>query len=118
MLRLLADENFDNDIVRGAQRHRPALDILRAQSAGSSEADDPSILAWAAQQHRVILTHDVTTMTRFAIERIARGEPMAGLFVVHQEGAGLSKVIEDLLLLDDCSETAEWADRIEYLPLR
>jgi len=57
-------------------------------------------------------------MTRFAIERIQRGEPMAGLFIVRQEGAALSRIIEDLLLLDECSETAEWADRIEYLPLR
>jgi predicted nuclease of predicted toxin-antitoxin system len=118
MLRLLADENLDNDIVRGTQRRRPGLDILRAQSAGLSEADDPAILAWAAQERRVVLTHDVTTMTRFAIERIRRSEPMAGLFIVRQEGAALSRIIEDLLLLDECSETAEWVDRIEYLPLR
>jgi hypothetical protein len=43
---------------------------------------------------------------------------MAGLFIVRQEGAALSRIIEDLLLLDECSETAEWVDRIEYLPLR
>ena len=118
MLRLLADENFDNDIVRGVRRRRPELEILRAQDAGLTEVNDPDILSWAAQEQRAVLTHDVTTMTRFAIDRIRRGEPMAGLFVVRQEGAALSRVIEDLLLLDECSETAEWADRIEYLPLR
>jgi hypothetical protein len=72
----------------------------------------------AAREPRVVLTHDVNTMTGFAIDRIARGEPMAGLFIVHQEGAALSKIIDDLLLLDDCSDTAEWADQILYLPLR
>jgi predicted nuclease of predicted toxin-antitoxin system len=92
------------------------LDILRAQSVGLSETDDPTILGWAAQEQRVVLTHDVRTMTGFAIERTRRGEPMAGLFVVRQDGA-LARIIEDLLLLDECSDTAEWAHRIEYLPL-
>jgi hypothetical protein len=43
---------------------------------------------------------------------------MTGLFIVHQEGAALSTIIEDLLLLDDCSDTSEWAGQILYLPLR
>jgi hypothetical protein len=40
------------------------------------------------------------------------------LFIVHQEAAALSKLINDLLLLDDCSDTEEWANQITYLPLR
>jgi hypothetical protein len=55
---------------------------------------------------------------RFAIERIKRGEPTAGLFIVHQEAAALSTIIDDLLLLDECTDTLEWSNRILYLPLR
>jgi hypothetical protein len=88
------------------------------QSVGLSEADDLEVLAWAAQEQRVLLTHDVNTMTRFAIERITRGEPMAGAFIIHQEGAAFSTIINDLLLLDECSDTSEWYDQIQYLPLR
>jgi len=51
MLRLLADENFDNDIVRGALRHRPAFNVLRAQDVGLSETDDPDVLAWTAREY-------------------------------------------------------------------
>jgi hypothetical protein len=57
-------------------------------------------------------------MTRYAIERVQRREPMAGVFVVHQRGAAFATIIDDLLLLDECSETAEWANQILYLPLR
>jgi hypothetical protein len=64
------------------------------------------------------LTHDVNTMTRFAIERVARGEPMTGVFVVRQKNAALSTLIDDLLLLDECSDTFEWHSQITYLPLR
>ena len=36
MLLLAADENFNNDIVRGLLRRRPALDIVRIQDEGLS----------------------------------------------------------------------------------
>ena len=64
------------------------------------------------------LTHDVTTMTRFAAECLQRGEQMAGLFLVHQRSVAFSAIIDDLLLLDDCTETSEWTNQILYLPLR
>jgi hypothetical protein len=31
MLRLAADENFDNDILRGLLRRRPGIDVVRVQ---------------------------------------------------------------------------------------
>jgi hypothetical protein len=49
MIRLLADENLDNDIVRGVLRRRAALDIVRAQDVGLSETDDPDVLVWVRE---------------------------------------------------------------------
>jgi hypothetical protein len=118
MLRLLADENINHDLVRGVVRRRSRLDLVLIQAVGLSEAGDPEILAWAAREERIVLTHDVNTMTRFAIERVKRGEAMAGVFIVHQEGAALSTIIDDLLLLDECSEMSEWSGQILYLPLK
>ncbi len=87
------------------------------QDTDLAAADDPVILAWAANEQRVVLTHDVNTMTRYALERIRSGELTAGLFLVHQERTAPLAIIDDLLLLDECSETAEWASQILYLPL-
>jgi len=39
-----ADENFNNDIVRGLLRRKPDLNIVRVQDAGLSGADDPTVL--------------------------------------------------------------------------
>jgi predicted nuclease of predicted toxin-antitoxin system len=64
MLRLAADENFNNDIVRGIIRRNPTIDIVRIQDAGLSGTDDPTVLEWAAQTQRVLLTHDVELQTR------------------------------------------------------
>jgi predicted nuclease of predicted toxin-antitoxin system len=69
MLRLLVDENFDNTIVRGLFRRNSMLEIVRVQDVGLSGKDDPSILEWADQEGRVLLTHDVATITRYAYDR-------------------------------------------------
>lgn len=49
MLRLAADEPFNNDIVRGVLRRNAAMDIVRIQDVGLSGTDDPTVLEWAAQ---------------------------------------------------------------------
>lgn len=49
MIRFAADENFNNDVVRGVRRRNAAIDIVRIQDTGLSGADDPTILEWTAQ---------------------------------------------------------------------
>jgi hypothetical protein len=115
-LRFLADEDFDNDIVRGLLRRLPTLDVVRAQDVGLSGQPDPVVLAWAAQADRVILTHDVSTMTAHAYGRIADGLPMAGVFAVSQS-LPIGQALDDLLLLAECSFAGEWAGQVRYLPL-
>ncbi len=117
MLRLAADENFNNDIVRGLLRRKPDLDIVRVQYVGFSGADDASILEWAAQEDRVLLTHDVTTLTRFAYDRVRVGLPMPSVFEVSR-AVPVGLAIEDILLLTECSVDGEWEGQVRYLPLR
>jgi predicted nuclease of predicted toxin-antitoxin system len=116
MLRLASDENFNGDIVRGLRLRRPDLDLIRIQDAGLGGIDDPGVLAWAAENDRILLTHDRATMPDCAYARAAKGQPMPGVFVV---GDRLSpgQVIEELLLIDSCSEQAEWVGRVLFLPL-
>lgn len=58
MIRLLADENFDNRILRGVQRENANADIVRVQDTDLYEADDSTVLAWAASESRIVLSHD------------------------------------------------------------
>ena len=83
MLSLLSNETFNGDIVRGLLLRYPNLDLLRVQDVGLREVDDPAILDWAADNERILLTHDRVTMPDFAYERLVRGEQMTGLFVVN-----------------------------------
>jgi hypothetical protein len=117
MLPLLADENFNNEIVRGKRRRNPEVDLVCVQDVGLAGADDPTILEWAAEQGRILLTHDVSTMTRFAYDRVRAGQRMAGVFEVARE-VPIGAAIEELLLIAECSVEGEWEGQVRYLPLR
>jgi hypothetical protein len=117
MVRFLADENFNNQIVRGVLRRNSNVDIVRVQDVGLTEADDPTVLEWAAQNGRIVLTHDVTTMTNFAYERVQAGLSMPGLFEVSRR-VPVGLAIEEILLLDECSLAGEWEGQVRFLPLR
>jgi hypothetical protein len=117
MLAFLADENFNNDILRGVARRDAEVVIVRAQDVGLSGVDDPTILAWAAEQKMPLLTHDVSTMTRYAYQRVARGLPMPGVFEVSRL-VPIRQAIDDIILLARCSVADEWAGMVMYLPLR
>jgi hypothetical protein len=117
MLILLADENFNNDILRGMLRRKPDLDIVRVQDVGLSNAEDDVILEWAAKEGRLLVTHDVTTVTNFAYERVRAARPMPGVIEVDDD-LPIGQAIEELLLIVEYSEKGEWEGHVLYVPLQ
>ena len=116
MISLLFDENFNGRIVRGLNRAAPDLDVIRIQDAGLIGWEDPDLLEWAAENGRVMVSHDVNTMTAFANERLAEGKPMAGLVLVSNKLA-IGQVIEELHILTECSTKEEFESLVMHLPL-
>jgi hypothetical protein len=117
VIHFLADEDFDNDILRALRRRRPTIDVVRVQDVGLSGQPDPAVLAWAAEHGRVLLTHDTATLVGHALARLGAGRPMRGVLVAPQT-APIAAVIADLELIDEASEAADWDGRVVYLPLR
>ena len=74
------------------------------------------MLAWAAENDRVILTHDRATLPNFAYERVVASDVMPGVFVVNDR-LPVGRAIEELVLVATCSEASEWVGRVFYLPL-
>ncbi len=44
MLKLVIDQDFDHDILRGVLRRLPEFDFVTALVAGLSETEDPQLL--------------------------------------------------------------------------
>jgi uncharacterized protein DUF5615 len=114
-LRFLADENFDNRILAGLRRRRPTVDILRVQDAGLTGAEDPVVLAWAAEDGRVLLTHDAATIPEHAYERVMAGAVMPGVIEVPFQ-MPIGDAIEELLLIVDASRPGDLENQVIYLP--
>jgi uncharacterized protein with PIN domain len=116
MLRLLIDQDLDHVILRALLLRVQNLDVITAHQAGLSNASDPELLAWAAEQERVVITHDRRTMPYHATSRIARAEKIAGIIIVSRQ-LPVSRVIDDLEIIVSCSDMVEWENIVKHLPL-
>lgn len=116
MLKYAVDEDFNHEIVRGLTLKAPALDILTVQDVDLLEVHDREVLAWAAQEGRILLTHDVKTMPTYAAERLRAGQAMSGLILVPQL-LPIGRAIDDLLLIAQCGREGEYEGMILRLPL-
>jgi hypothetical protein len=61
------------------------------------------------------VTHDVSTLSKHAYERVKAGRPMPGVFEISATMA-VGRAIDDLLLLVECSFDGEWEGQVRYLP--
>jgi hypothetical protein len=81
---------------------------------GLAGADDATILAWAAANGQVLLTHDRATVPKYAFDRVKAGEKMPGVFVVNSQAA-VGQAIDDVLLFVLSSEHCEWEGQVLFL---
>ena len=116
MLKLVSDENFDGDILRGLYRRCPELDVVRVQDIGLGAIPDPDILAWAAVEGRILLTHDRDTMPYFAYDRVRAGQAMPGVFLV-SDLMPIGQAIDEILLAVDCLTSEECTNFVRFFPL-
>ena len=116
MLDLAADENFKQQIINGLRRRLPRLDVVTVRGAGIAGAIDPHVLAWAAGEGRVLLSHDTRTIKRHAYARVAAGEPMVGVLEVPDLMA-IGHAVEELALVVQLLKAEEIQDRVLRLPL-
>lgn len=117
-MKWLTDENFDNDILRGLRRRKAGFDAIRVQDVGEiAGADDTAVLAWAAASRRILLTHDISTMIP-AMQVLAPEWSAYIKVLLVPDSLPIGLVIEEILLLDECSEETHWGPGVIYLPLR
>jgi Domain of unknown function (DUF5615) len=114
---LAADENFNNVILRGLLRQVADLDIVRIQDTEVSGADDPTMLEWCASENRILLTHDIKTMAKYAYDRVNQNLPMPGVIEVPTSLA-VGQAIEELVLFVLASDGDEWENRVIFLPMQ
>jgi predicted nuclease of predicted toxin-antitoxin system len=79
----LADQDFNENILRGVHRLEPAVEFWKLRDVGLDKASDAEVLAYAASENWIVVSHDVNTMSAAANTRLRAGQPMNGLLLVH-----------------------------------
>jgi predicted nuclease of predicted toxin-antitoxin system len=115
-MRLLFDENFNHRILRGLRIRLPHLDAVVSQDTELRGANDRSLLNSAAEQGRILVSHDVRTIPKFAYERISAGSPMPRV-IVTPEAMPIGEAIEELVAVVECSDQREYINQVVRFPL-
>ena len=114
-VRFQADADFNAEIIAGVLRREPSIDFQTADDADLRRFPDPEVLALAAQESRILITHDRRTMPKhFADFILHHSSP--GVFIIAQT-VSVRVAIEELLLIWTASESEEWRNLIVELPL-
>ena len=115
-VRYLFDEDCNARILRGVRRRAPRLHVITALEAGLGNNTDLAILAFAATEGCIVVSHDVRTMTAYAATQLRAKQPMAGLILLPQ-AYPVGQAIEDLLLIAEVTTIEESHGKMVFLPL-
>lgn len=113
-IRYQADNDPRKTIVRGAVRREPLLDFRSAPVARLDGLSDPDVLALAADEGRILVSHDFHTMPRH-FKEFTKSRLSPGVLLIRQD-LPVGHAVESLLLIWEASEPDEWANRLCLVP--
>ena len=114
MIRFYMDENVEGAITRGLRQR--GVDVLTVQEENKAGLPDPQVLDRATELERVLFTRD-DDLLREASKRQANARTFAGVIYVHQDKMTEGKCVEELEFIAQAGESADFANRVQYLPL-
>lgn len=115
-MRFLADENFNGKILNGLRQAISEIEILRVQDTEMYQASDPDLLAWAAENNYILLTHDIQTIMGFAYARVKEGLPMPGVIEV-SASLSIGQAIKELSIMIGASTADEFENQVKHIPI-
>ncbi|MGH9899235.1 MAG: DUF5615 family PIN-like protein [Pyrinomonadaceae bacterium] len=110
-----ADADFNHVIVSALLRREPGIEFQMAHTAQLERLPDIEVLAMAAREGRILVSHDRKTMPQH-FAKFIMAETSPGLLIVPQK-LSLSIAVEELLLIWYACDSEEWTNRIAQLPL-
>jgi hypothetical protein len=113
-VRFQADADLRQAIVSGTTRRQPNLDFQSANKAGLEGIKDSEVLAIAARDGRVLVTHDRKTMpTEFG--QFIMTQSSSGVLILSQS-LPVNEAIDALIPVWEASTEEDWINQIMSLP--
>ncbi|OWY65629.1 hypothetical protein B7486_40910 [cyanobacterium TDX16] len=113
-IRFQADADLKQAIVTGTIRRQANIDFQSAHVAGLEGKTDQEVLAIAARDERLLVTHDRKTMP-VEFGKFITTQTGTGVIIISQN-LSISDAIESLVLIWEASEAEEWINQIMSIP--
>lgn len=114
-VRFQADADLKQAIVAGTIRREADIDFNSANAAGFEGKKDEEVLAIAARDGRVLVTHDRKTMP-IEFGEFILSQNSSGVLILSQN-LPISEAIDALILVWEASNAEEWVNQIMSIPL-
>lgn len=111
---LYMDENVPKSITDGLRRQ--GVDVLTAQEDRREGTPDPILLDRATELQRLIFSQDEDFLAE-ASRRQQQSVNFSGVVYAHQQNITIGDCIRDLEIIAKASDSEDFANRVQYLPL-
>ena len=114
-IKFQADADLNQNIVNAVVRIDSKIDFQTAINANLKGLTDIQVLALAANQKRVLVSHDQRTMPNYFAEFISNNKSYGVLIV--PKTLSVMEVAENIILIWQVFTEQDWINRIAFLPL-
>jgi hypothetical protein len=109
------DVHVPRPITRALRKR--GVNVITAQEDGAARSSDPVLLDRATESDRVLFSQDEDLLVE-AARRQNQGIAFAGVIYAPQLALSTGQFIEQLELLAKAGVPADFANTVQYLPLR
>jgi hypothetical protein len=118
-IQYLIDENVDDSLRKGLHLHYPDIVVWRI---GDPDAPpfgtlDPDILVWCEEHGFSLVTNNRDSMPVHLRDHLEAGRHVPGMFTINAN-MSIGDTIEQLAIIAGASSPDEYADQMNYLPIR
>ena len=115
--RLLFDECMPFGLVQGIRRQCPVHDIRQVSEFGAPTkgTEDSDLLLFCETERRIFVSGDRSTVRQYISKHRARGHNTYGVALISR-GYSFARIVDDLLLILECSDADEWINDLIYVP--
>jgi uncharacterized protein DUF5615 len=119
VIQFLLDENVDDSLRKGLHARYPEIVVWRVgdPTAPLIGTLDLEILIWCEGNNFSLVTNNRDTMPDHLRDHLASGGHVPGIFTL-SANMPIGETVEELALIWGASQANEFADEINYLPLR
>jgi hypothetical protein len=114
-IRFQADADLKHAIVAGTLRRAASVDFRRAESVPLEGLADPAVLTLAAEEGRVLVSHDLSTMERH-FQDFIRDRNSPGIILIPQMRVSIRQAVDGLILLWEVLEPTDLENRVCVFP--